>query len=301
MTDLRAWTLPSAWTDPGPHAALLDALPTDLRELTAVVRNLVVHYRAGGVELDAERLAEVDLRRLDRRLDADQRRFGAPLAAPRPRAGRVAGCCRDFTLLTVAALRHRGVPARSRVGFVGYFDPGFHSDHVVAEYWDGGRWVLVDAELDPATDRPFDPVDVPQSVGGFRSAARVWTDHRRGLIDGARIERYGLAPETPFRGAWYVHNYVLLELAHRRRDELLLWDSWGAMAQGPDGVPAPELVDEVAGLLLAADSGDAAAERELADRYAADPRLHPGPRVLSFSPTGIFGWTDLDPAPDRTR
>ena len=214
---------------------------------------------------------------------------------------RVVGCCRDFTLLTVAALRHRGVPARSRVGFVGYFDPGFHSDHVVAEYWDGGRWVLVDAELDPATDRPFDPVDVPQSVGGFRSAARVWTDHRRGLIDGARIERYGLAPETPFRGAWYVHNYVLLELAHRRRDELLLWDSWGAMAQGPDGVPAPELVDEVAGLLLAADSGDAAAERELADRYAADPRLHPGPRVLSFSPTGIFGWTDLDPAPDRTR
>ncbi len=75
-----------------------------------------------------------------------------------------------------------------------------------------------------------------------------------------------------------------MELAHRLKDELLLWDGWGAM--GPDAEGADELVDEIATLLVAADAGDAAAEGELVDRYRADPRLHPGDRIQSFSPYG---------------
>ena len=111
------WSEQSRYSDPGPYAALFDALPTDVGALGAVVRNLLVHYRAGGVELSAERLAEIDLRWVDRILAVDQARSdGAPLARPRVVGERVAGCCRDFTLLTVAALRHRGVPARSRIG-----------------------------------------------------------------------------------------------------------------------------------------------------------------------------------------
>ena len=66
--------------------------------------------------------------------------------------------------------------------------------------------------------------------------------------------------------------------------KLLLWDGWGAM--GPDAEGADELVDEIATLLVAADAGDAAAEAELVDRYRADPRLHPGDRIQSFSPYG---------------
>jgi len=33
---------------------------------------------------------------------------------------------------TVAALRQQGIPARSRIGFVNYFAPDFHHDHVIA-------------------------------------------------------------------------------------------------------------------------------------------------------------------------
>lgn len=55
------------------------------------------------------------------------------------RGDRFVGCCRDFSLLFVAALRGRGVPARTRIGFAGYFAPDFHHDHVVAELWDGHR------------------------------------------------------------------------------------------------------------------------------------------------------------------
>lgn len=58
----------SAYTDPGRYAHLLDRLPTDLRELTGVVRNQVVHYRGDPeVSLPADRMPEIDLRWLDRK------------------------------------------------------------------------------------------------------------------------------------------------------------------------------------------------------------------------------------------
>jgi hypothetical protein len=293
MATLQDYARHSAYSDPGPYSPLLDALPTDLPSLAAVVRNIVVHYRAAGITFTGDRLAEVDNRWLDRLLATDQRRFPGPLDAPRPLAERVAGCCRDFTLLAAAALRQHGVPARSRIGFAGYFAPDFHYDHVVVEYWNGDRWVYADAELDPARSWPFDPCDVPRLVGAhpggtppFETAAQVWTAHRRGEID---VDRYGVAPDMPFRGAPFARRYVLLELAHRERDELLLWDGWGAMEDSGD----PGLIDEIAGLLLAADGGDEAAERELADRYRAGERLNPDGQVRSHSPTGNVVDVDL--------
>src|ERR687898_951834 len=60
----------------------------------------------------------------------------------------VQGCCRDHTLLAVAALRHHGMPARSRVGFASYLSlTTWHHDHVIVEAWLGGRWRRFDTEL----------------------------------------------------------------------------------------------------------------------------------------------------------
>ncbi|MHA6765074.1 transglutaminase-like domain-containing protein [Streptacidiphilus sp. PAMC 29251] len=287
MTTVQEWAQQSRYSDPGACAAMLDAWPRGADATAAVLRELLVHYRAGRVELSAERVAQIDLRWADRILAAIR---------ASPAGERVAGCCRDFTLLTVAALRSRGVPARSRVGFVGYFHPGFHTDHAVVEYWDGSRWVLMDPILDPATDWGFDPDDLPRGEGaGFWSAARAWTAVRRGEAD---PEQFGVDPELPIRGAWLIHRYVLLELAHRRREELLLWDGWGTMPTGSGGGSEEELalVDGIAALLLAADDGDADAERELATRYREDrePRLGPDGTVFCFSPTGAPHWVDLD-------
>ena len=76
---------------------------------------------------------------------------------------------------------------------------------------------------------------------------------------------------------------MLLQLAHRYKDEVLLWDGWGVM--GPEADEgANELVDEIATLLGAADAGDEAAEAQLLERYHADDRLHPGDTIESFSP-----------------
>jgi len=294
---VEVWSRQTRFSDPGPHTQLLAAAPDDIRGLAATVRNTITHYRAGP-PLPQERMSEIDNRWVERILATDQTRHAEPLSVPRPPQERVAGCCRDFTLLTVAALRHRGVPARSRVGFAGYFyDTGFHADHVIVDWWDGDRWVFTDAQLDPAHDWGFDPADMPRMVGDrapgpFATAAQVWTAYRRGEIDG---QNYGVDPDLPLRGGPFLRDYVIMELAHRCGDELLLWDRWGAGSTNPVGQLTDEVgfIDEVAALLLRADEGDEGAEAELVERYAADDRLHPGAEVTCVSPTGVVSSVDL--------
>lgn len=271
----------------------------------AAVRNLVVHYRASGLDFPPDRLAEIDSRWVRAMLDTLPP--GAPLDEARPADQRIVGCCRDFTLLTVAALRARGIPARSRVGFADYFDPGFHVDHVITEFHDGTRWIATDTQLDPAAGFPVDVTDVPLGPGGLRPAAQCWLAFRRGEID---PETYGVGPGIPIRGPLMIRKYVLTELAHRFGDETLLWDFWGAdtthigdlggrpLAEAWADLPPwhttdTTLIDETAALLTAADAGDTTAEQELATRYANDPALHVGDTVTCHSPRGVRYEVDL--------
>jgi hypothetical protein len=267
------------YSDPGVHAGLFDALPSDIAGLTSVIRNLLIHYRGGGIEFTGDRYEEINHRWVSAMLATDQRRNGTALATPREPFDRVVGCCRDYTLLTVSALRHKGIPARSRIGFSSYFTPGFNHDHVVVEYWNGERWVMVDSQLDPGPHWSFDPQDMVP--GWFRSAAEVWLGYRTGDLD---PDDFGVDPSLPIRGAWFIRNYVLFQLSHLRGDELLLWDGWGAMSGELDGDLTK--VDEIARLLVAADAGDDSATEVLAARYAADPDLRPGERILQLSPAG---------------
>jgi hypothetical protein len=268
------------YSDPGKYAELLDALPTDISGLAAAVQNLLIHYRGGGIELTGEHLEEVNNRWIEEILATDQRRNGTPLTAPRAPEDRVAGCCRDYALLFVSALRHQGIPARSRIGFATYFQPGWNADHVIAEYWNGDRWVQVDAQLEPGEHWGFDVQDLP--AGRFRSAAQTWRGFRAGEIDG---ETCGVDPTLPIRGGWFIRDYVFLQAAHLLGDELLLWDGWGAMADDLEMDLTP--TDELAALLIAADAGDDAARNKLRDWYRADPDLHPGEKIMVHSPTGV--------------
>jgi hypothetical protein len=268
------------YSDPGAHAALFDELPSDIPGLVAVIQNLLIHYRGGGIEFTGDRLEEINHRWVEAMLTTDQKRNGTALATPREPFDRVVCCCRDYTLLTVSALRHKGIPARSRIGFASYFVPGFNHDHVVVEYWNGERWVMVDAQIEPGPQWGFDTQDM--EPGWFRSAAEVWLGYRAGELDG---DDFGVDPSLPVRGGWFIRNYVYSQLAHLRGDELLLWDSWGAMSDDLDDVDL-DLTDQLATLLVAADNGDAAAAEVLAARYAADPDLHPGETIEQFSPAG---------------
>jgi hypothetical protein len=279
------YAIQTRFSDPGPYAGLYDALPDDVGGIAAMVRNLLIHYRAGGIEFTGERLAEIDNRWVSAILATDQKRNGTALATPREPIDRVVGCCRDYTLLFVSMARHKGIPARSRVGFGDYFVEGFNPDHVVAEYWNGDRWVMVDAELDPADPKhPFDVADMPR--GRLRSAAEVWRGYRDGELDG---DRFGVDPnpDLPLKlhGGWFIRNYVHYQLAHLNGDELLLWDNWGAMSDTLEGADV-ELTDRIADLMIASDNGDETATKEANDLYRTDPRLTFTGRSFVTSPAG---------------
>lgn len=306
---LDAYARHTAYSDPGPHAGLLAAIEPDPASIGSAARAAVVHYRDANLAPTAEQRDDPDRRWLASILDAAAERQPGPLDAPREPEAQVAGCCRDHTLFALGVLREHGVPARSRIGFAGYFAPPFWGDHVVVEHWDGERWVRWDAELTPEGPWSFDVRDMPTGPESpFRTAAEAWREIRSGAADAAS---YGVDPGLPHLcGKGFVRDYVLLEVAHRMRDELLLWDLWGPMLVG-DGPNLAELVehaglaaarfdecaldglaDELAALLVAADGGDVDAEATLAARYT-DALLRPGPRVVTTSPSGRGGVTDL--------
>jgi hypothetical protein len=255
-------------------------------DVAAVARNVVAHYQTQAGDLPAETRDNVDLRWLAEQLATDQRRHGLPLAAERPVAERLQGCCRDHTLLAVAVFRQHGVPARSRVGFAGYFAPDWHYDHVVPEFWDGARWRRFDPEAGPEASLVPDPADLDTGPHApFQTAAEAFVLMRAGDLDATR---YGAAPGTPYAGEQFVVGQVFYEVTHRYGDEVLLWDRWGAIPPVTEPVP-PEvlmLVAEVSALLLDADAGDVAAESRLHGRYRSDERLSPGGSVVQASPAG---------------
>ena len=274
----------SRYSDPGAHAQLLQAVPPDLDTVCAVARNTIAHYRAASVPLPASSNADIDARWLSRTLDLDQQRHGVPLQQERPEAERVQGCCRDHTLLAIGILRQHGVPARSRVGFATYLSPDTRVDHVVAETWTGDRWRRFDPGVAGPRGSVDDPLEIPTGAGSpFLTAAAAWSGYRH---SGASIDDLGVqAGSLELKGAPFVLAYLIMDVAHRFGDELLLWDCWGAMAM-PGQELDVELGDRLADLVQRADTGDQQAEQDLRTSHATDPRVRPGPQVLQLSPRG---------------
>lgn len=290
----------SRYSDPGRHAHLFDPIAPMIDDVSATSRNVIAHYRAHAADLPESSRGDISSRWVGVMLNTDQQRHrSAPLTVERPLPERLQGCCRDHTLLAVAILRHHGVPARSRVGFGRYLAPSYNHDHVIVEAWLDGRWRRFDPEFDRPLPRLPDHRDIPVGADSpFLTAATVWRGHRAGTLD---VDRFGVAEGLGIGGDWFVHGYVIAEVAHRFGDELLLWDQWGAMTGDLSTAPPDSvaLVDEVADLLVRADGGDVGAETELYHRYRDDPRLHPGDRIGSVSPFGGYAEVDLT-APGST-
>jgi hypothetical protein len=286
------WASQSPVTDPGAAAAAIDELPDELASLREACSQLVFHYRAGGDfaanGVPAQRMAEIDTRYADAMLATVLERGEPSLARHRAAADRLVGCCRDATVFFLALARHKGIPARARVGFAAYIRPGWLIDHVVAEVWDvaEGRWRLVDPEMDGGW--------TPQ-VGGqqvswldlapdqFVTGPRAWRAARDGSSDAGR---YVVAPELDIPGlrGWpYLAHNAIHDLAALNKIEMLLWDIWG-MELGHDvEVPQPDvaMLDEVCAVTADADVSPGVLA-ELGQR----PELRVPPTVTSVDPNG---------------
>jgi hypothetical protein len=258
------------------HPALAD-LPTELDELRNIVQGLLLHRDwapAYGVEGDAIRIEEQNLRSIDEVLTRAWELSSEHVTVARPPIDRVLTICRHYALLHTALLRSHGIPARARCGFSNYFDPNKWYDHWITERWDGGRWVRDDPQVDDLqaciVKLDFDPYDQP--TGKFLTGSEAWIAARAGDVD---ADLFGI---FDMWGLGYITGNLITDFACLNKVELLPWDGWGMMI-GPHGAltdETAEVFDDVAKLAV---SDDFDAIRE---RYRDDERLRVPADITSF-------------------
>jgi hypothetical protein len=273
---LGFYRAPGAMTELPDHPALA-GLPSDLDELRHVVQGLLLHRdwaTAYGLEGDAIRIDEQNLRSTAEVLTRALELSGEPLTVSRRPSDRVLCVCRHFTLLHTALLRAQDVPARVRCGFSSYFDPTKWYDHWITERWNGERWVRDDPQVDElqaqSLNLDFNAYDQPP--GRFLAGSEAWIAARTGEVDPnlcGIFDMWGLA---------FVSGNVISDFAGLNKVELLPWDGWGMMI-GPHDTVTDELavvLDDVARL---ATSDNFAAIRE---HYLSDDGLRVPADITSF-------------------
>jgi hypothetical protein len=266
---------PGPMTDAGDLAALLADAPTDVPGMVAYIQNLLLHMHwatAYRMRLNETRQDEAHTRSVHAMLALMQRHDPRPLAFVRTLYQRAVGNCRHFSTFGTALFRRAGIPARARCGFGAYFQPGFHADHWVIEYWNGGTWQLLDAQIDAAQRAmlrlEFDPLDVPRDQ--FVIAYDGWQRCRAGTADPAT---FGIFDQI---GLWFVAGNLLRDFAALNAMELLPWDVWGAMP-GPGEEIDTALFDRLA--VLCADPD--AHFTEMRMLYQTDARLRVPAQVFN--------------------
>ncbi len=90
---------------------------------------------------------------------------------------RISVSCRHASVLFSAILKAKGIPCRSRAGFMDFGNNGAsYTEHWVNEYWDfaENRWILVDADGYYEYERRFgySQFDLPRHK--FLTASEVW-------------------------------------------------------------------------------------------------------------------------------
>jgi excinuclease ABC subunit A len=247
-------------TDPGQYAYLYDGLPDDLRALVNVIQGQMIHRNAVkgyGVTLTRGSRSEQHLRTMRQRLARIADLSPDPLTIAREPKERSVGMCRDFAVFLVSLLRHKGVPARMRVGFADYlFDKGgFKADHWISEYCDetNSRWVLADPDIG----------GMPPGLLGIQIACNLFDlrrDHDFYLAGSAwQLARAGKVRSDLFRysGHWKgfpcIRGNLLHDFQSLNRLELGLSDYWDELHYKPETgltVEDKAVLDRVAALTI---------------------------------------------------
>jgi hypothetical protein len=205
LSALSYYRAHGAFSDPGPHAPAIIALPDDVGALAGVVRGLLIHMEwlhLYGMRPDDIPSVPRETLPVAQRLDAILSAEGGPLSQASPAARRAPATCRDYALMLCAFLRQKSIPARVRCGFARYFERGRNADHWICEYWkaDDGRWALTDAQLDDEHRAHLrigvDTLDLPE--GQFVFAADAWRRCRASL---ATADSFGHGSAA---GAWFL-------------------------------------------------------------------------------------------------
>lgn len=251
---LMYYTQQSVVTNPGKHQTSFDELPGDIATLVKIVQGLITHRDSShlyGLELTEKRKNEGETRYVSQILERIIEYDSSSLKIIRPPEKRFSGTCRDFQVLLCSILRYKGIPARVRCGFAGYFTDKWE-DHWLCEYWNNqqGKWILVDANVDDVECKAYnvtlDILNVPHDK--FIFAGTAWQRCRKNKVD---PQQFGVSSINIF-GIWFVRNNVIRDLAALNRMEMLPWDEWGLADKEFDIMTENELklIDEAAQLTI---------------------------------------------------
>ena len=175
--DVTRYTSLSRFTDPGEHEAMLDTVPADPLEISAVAGNLTVHHNLlPYFEVPRDEwpnLENVWPPRVTDVLTALEQSGPGDLLGERKITERVRSACMMESHLLTSMLRHRRIPVRIRAGY--FRDVYTNEEHLVAFWEKNARVKGVAADL-LETD-PEEWLEVNHSYTRGQVAANKHVEH----------------------------------------------------------------------------------------------------------------------------
>jgi hypothetical protein len=231
---------------------MFERLPDAPGELVTVARRCIT----ASLPTPADR-RDPQIRPADEMVQRIQELDPSPIVERRSWEHRFLGNCRHFATLSCALFRLKGVPARVRAGFAGYFIPDTWMDHWIMEYWRPSeeRWVRVDPQYGDKWASAQHPGATSEFLAQtmFLSGGEVWKRCRRGELDPNRCNMGGVN-----WGIGEVRGSVLFDLAALNKVEVLPWDTWGRMKEAyksETGAAYDELLDLISETTIEDDLG----------------------------------------------
>jgi excinuclease ABC subunit A len=303
MTDniLDYYRTHSPITDPGEYAYLYDNLPDGLHELIALIQGQMIHRLAApnlGVTLTRESRGEQRLRTMQQRLARIAELDPNPLTVEREPKEKQVGLCRDFAVFLVSLLRHKGIPARMRVGFADYLgkENKFKADHWITEYRNDerGRWVLADPDVGGV---PLGTIPVRDGINfhdlkrdeDFYVAGSAWKLAREGKVRPDLFRYSGRWKGFPCIRGNLLHDFQALNGL-----ELALFDYWDELHYKSESKMTPEdkaILDKVAALTINPDANFSEL-RAFFDELPRTQRIYAKLRQLGIIGDGVLASTN---------
>lgn len=199
---LQRYLETSVYTDVGPYRDFVLSLPDDIASIGMLVCDQITHpsmyFTKVSPYLEENYYGKFSSYPKHRFKNEDElyitavamiagilRLDGAGFTKNRDVTKRITVSCRQASVLFSAILKAKGIPCRSRAGFMDFGDAGeSYMEHWVNEYWDFGesRWVLADVdgyyEYEPRFG--YSQFDLPRRK--FVTASEAWLGLRKGTL-----------------------------------------------------------------------------------------------------------------------
>jgi hypothetical protein len=282
----------SGITSIGKYTEFINWLSDDIRVIFQTVQGLLIHgawlnfYEVSADDYKFKEFHNIYIQELiDKVLELDNSSLGIPRSPDK----RIIVSCREFATLFCAILRAKDIPARCRCGFSSYLArDGYYEDHWICEYWNEGRWIKVDPQIDPFQQsslenwilnstntsisikkiiKELNPLDL--SNNDFITSGEAWLKCRKGTYDPNKFGIYGDPNQFGIEslyGLWFIRGNLLRDFASLNRVETvpllnrlensLSWESWRLLyIQDSEIIDEDlKLLDEIAGLTIDIDS-----------------------------------------------